>query len=198
MVPPILSDWHVEPDHPRSFNIDTAKQKLDCGRLRPGFEPEAARQAGKPIVLRSVHPNTNDSYAKSAQFVKEWYGQLGIDVTVQSMDSDTLSNLILPPPDGKAAYDIELWGWSGNPDPNGLTIIFRCDQIDNLSDSQYCNPDYDKLYDKNVKESGAERHATLAQMQNLIYDRHPTTSSTTTRTWMSIAPTSTRLAEHAR
>jgi len=89
------------------------------------------------------------------------------------MDSDTLSNLILPPPDGKAQYDIELWGWSGNPDPNGLTIIFRCDQIDNLSDSQYCNPDYDKLYDQNSAQSGTQRHDTLAQMQNLIYDQAP-------------------------
>src|SRR4029079_7932170 len=29
-VPPILSDWHVEPTTVRSFNIDLAKQKLDA------------------------------------------------------------------------------------------------------------------------------------------------------------------------
>jgi peptide/nickel transport system substrate-binding protein len=173
IVPPILSDWHVEPDHPRSFNIDLAKQKLDAAGYHLDANGKRLDKEGKPINLRLDHPNTNDSYGKAAQFVKEWYGQLGIDVTVQSLDSDTLTNLILPPPDGKANYDIELWGWSGNPDPNGLTIVFRCDQIDNLSDSQYCNPDYDALYDKNVKESGAERHATLAQMQNLIYDQAP-------------------------
>jgi len=171
MVPPILKDWHVEPDHPRTFSIDTAKQKLDAAGYPLDANGKRLDKQGKPIVLRLVHPNTNDSYGKSAQFVKEWYGELGIDVNVQSLDSDTLTNLILPPPDGKANYDIELWGWSGNPDPNGLTIVFRCDQIDNLSDSQYCNPDYDKLYDQNSAESGSQRHDTLAQMQNLIYDQ---------------------------
>jgi peptide/nickel transport system substrate-binding protein len=173
IVPPILKDWHVEPDHPRSFNIDMAKQKLDAAGYTLDANGKRLDKQGKPIVLRLVHPNTNDSYAKSAQFVKEWYGQLGIDVNVQSLDSDTLTNLILPPPDGKAAYDIELWGWSGNPDPNGLTIIFRCDQIGNLSDSQYCNPAYDQLYDENTKESGQQRHDTVAKMQNLIYDQAP-------------------------
>jgi peptide/nickel transport system substrate-binding protein len=173
IVPPILTDWHVEPDHLRTFNIDLAKQKLDTAGYPLDASGKRLDKQGKPITLRLVHPNSNDSYGKSAQFVKEWYGQLGIEVTVQSLDSDTLSNLILPPPDGKANYDIELWGWSGNPDPNGLTIIFRCDQIGNLSDSQYCNPAYDKLYDQNTKEAGAQRHDTLAKMQNLIYDEAP-------------------------
>jgi peptide/nickel transport system substrate-binding protein len=173
MVPPILSDWHVEPDNPRKFDIELAKQKLDAAGYLLDANGKRLDKEGKPIVLRLAHPNTNDSYAKSAQFVKEWYGQLGIDVSVQSYDSDTLANLVLPPPDGKAKYDIELWGWSGNPDPNGLTIVFRCDQIDNLSDSQYCNPEYDKLYDLQSTQAGAERHATLAKMQNLIYDEAP-------------------------
>jgi peptide/nickel transport system substrate-binding protein len=170
IVPPILSDWHVEPDNPRHFDMDLAKQKLEDAGYHLDANGKRLDKQGKPIVLRLAYPNTSDTYAKAAQFVKEWYGELGIDVSVQSYDSDTLTNIVLPPPDGKANYDIELWGWVGNPDPNGLTIVFRCDQIDNLSDSQYCNPTYDQLYDENSKESGAQRHATLAKMQNLIYD----------------------------
>src|SRR5437867_980951 len=30
VVPPVLTDFHVAPDNPRAFNIDTAKQKLDA------------------------------------------------------------------------------------------------------------------------------------------------------------------------
>ena len=173
MVPPILSDWHVDPDNPRHFDIELAKQKLEAAGYHLDANNKRLDKESKPIVLRLAHPNTNDSYAKSAQFVKEWYGELGIDVSVQSYDSDTLTSLILPPPDGKAAYDIELWGWVGNPDPNGLTIVFRCDQIGNLSDSQYCNPAYDELFDQQSKEAGDARKATLAKMQNLIYDEAP-------------------------
>ena len=177
IVPPILAEWHVEPDNPRTFDIELAKQKLDAAGYL--LDPAGKRldKEQKPISLRLAYPNTNDTYAKSAQFVKEWYALLGVDVTTQSYDSDTLTELLYPPEGGdpsyKANYDIELWGWSGSPDPNGLTIVMRCDQIGNLSDSQYCNPEYDALYDQQSKEGGEARHATLAKMQNLIYDEAP-------------------------
>ena len=101
IVPPVLSDWHVEPDKPRHFDIELAKQKLDAAGYHLDASGKRLDKEGKPIVLRLAYPNTNDSYAKSAQFVKEWYGQLGIDVSVQSYDSDTLTALVLPPPDGE-------------------------------------------------------------------------------------------------
>jgi len=171
IVPPVLSDWHVEPDKPRTFDMTIADQKLTAAGYLKDASGKRLDKEHKPISLSLVYPDTDDAYAKAAQFVQEYYGQLGIDVTLQSYDSDTLSALILPPPDGKAKYDIELWGWSGSPDPNALTQIFRCDQIGISSDSQYCNPTFDSLYDKQSKESGQERHATMAQMQNLIYDQ---------------------------
>ena len=66
------------------------------------------------------------------------------------MSSARSSTIILPPEAGdesyKADYDIELWGWSGGVDPNGLLGIFSCDEIGSSSDSQYCNPAYDELY----------------------------------------------------
>jgi len=176
IVPPVLGDLHVNPDNPRKFDIELAKQKLDAAGYKLDASGKRLDKENKPISLSLVYPNTNDTYAKSAQFVQEWYKELGIDVTTQSYDSDTLSALVLPPeadPPGTAKYDIELWGWSGNPDPNALLQIFRCDQIGIGSDSQYCNPEYDALYDQQSKQSGAERQATLAKMQNMIYDQAP-------------------------
>jgi peptide/nickel transport system substrate-binding protein len=111
---------------------------------------------------------------KVAAFVKDWYGQLGIEVNDQQFDSDTLTELLLPPEGGGTAkYDIELWGWSGSPDPNGLLYVMLCNQIGTSSDSNYCNKTYDDLYTKESKEGGDERKATIAQMQNLIYDEAP-------------------------
>ncbi len=173
VVPPVLTDFHVTPDSPRTFNIDLAKQKLDAAGyvLNDGKRLD---KEGKPINLRLYYPNTDDNYKKVAQFVEEWYGQLGIGVTHQSFDSDTLTDLLLPPEGGGTAkYDIELWGWSGSPDPNGLLYVFLCNQIGTSSDSLWCNKQYDDLYAKESKEGGAERKATLAQMQNLVYNEAP-------------------------
>ncbi len=171
VVPPVLSDWHVEPDHLRTFDIALAKQKLDAAGYPLDASGNRLDKEGKPIKLRLDMPDSDATYQKSAQFVKDWYGQLGIGVTTQVLTSAALGDLILP--DSGAKYDIELWGWSGNPDPNALLQIFRCDAIGGTSDSQYCNPAFDKLYDLQLTQSGAERKATLAQIQNLIYDEAP-------------------------
>ena len=120
-------------------------------------------------------PDTDDSYPKAAQFIKDWYGELGVKVTTNVYDSSTLGNIVLPPEAGaeyKADYDIELWGWAGNPDPNALLQIFRCDAIGSSSDSQYCNPEFDAMYDAQTAATTAEERKTiLAKMQNLIYDQ---------------------------
>ena len=174
VVPPALADYHVSPTNPRTFNIDLAKQKLDAAGYHLDASNKRLDKEGKEINLRLFYPNTDDNYKKVAQFVQEWYGQLGIGVTAQSMDSDSLTNLLLPPEGGGTAkYDIELWGWVGSPDPNGLLYVFLCNQIGTSSDSLYCNKQYDDLYAKESKEAGAARQATIGQMQNLIYNEAP-------------------------
>jgi peptide/nickel transport system substrate-binding protein len=175
IIPPAIPQFHVEPDHPRTFNIELAKQKLtDAGYLLDAHNKRLDKQ-GKPIVLRLYMPDSDENYPKAAEFIKDWYGQLGIEVQTGVFDSDTLVDLLLPPEAGGkgnlAKYDIELWGWAGNPDPNALLAVFRCDEIGNLSDSNYCNPDYDALYDQESKLSGDARKQVLVQMQNLIYDQ---------------------------
>jgi peptide/nickel transport system substrate-binding protein len=181
-IPPVIGKWHVEPTTPRTFDIALAKQKLDAAGYKLDANGALLDKEGKPISLRIYFPDTNDYYAKTAQFVKDWYQQLGIKVTSQQFDSTTLGNIVLPPDacddpadptcEYKADYDIELWGWSWNPDPNSPLQVFRCDAIGSASDSQYCNPEYDKLYDQQTAaKSDEERKPILTEMQNMLYDQ---------------------------
>ncbi len=176
-VPPVLTQWHVDPDKPRTFDIAKAKSLLDAAGYPLDANGKRLDKEGKPISLRMYMPNSDDNYPKAAAFIKDWYGQLGINLSTTVMDSDALTSLLLPPEAGDktdlAKYDIELWGWSGNPDPNALLQIFRCDAIGGTSDSLYCNPAFDTLYDQQLKLAGDARKAILAQMQNLIYNEAP-------------------------
>ena len=173
------ADWHVEPDHLRAPSTSTlAKQKLDAAGYHLDANGKRLDKEGKPISLRLVYPNTNDSYAKSAQFVKEWYGQLGIDVTIQSYDSDTLGTLVLPPeadPPGTAKYDIELWGWCGQPRSRTRLLEHLPLRPDRHRVRQpVLQPGLRQAVRPAVRRSPArERQATLAQMQNMIYDQAP-------------------------
>jgi len=175
IVPPVLTQWHSDPTTPRHFDIEAAKQKLtDAGYVLDASGNRLDKE-GKPISLRMITPNTDDNYPKAADFIVDWYGQLGIKLNYQVLDSSTVGDDVLPPEgDGKANYDIELWGWAGNVDPNALLQIFKCDAIGSSSDSQYCNPAFDKLYDQQLAATSAEqRKPILDQMQNLIYDEAP-------------------------
>ncbi|HEY4228198.1 MAG TPA: ABC transporter substrate-binding protein [Candidatus Limnocylindrales bacterium] len=173
IVPPVLGAEHVDPAQPRTFDIELAKQKLDAAGYALDASGKRLDKEGKPIVLRLVMPDSDANYPKAAQFIKDWYGQLGIEVQANVYDSNTLTDLLLPPEGGGktnlAKYDIELWGWAGNPDPNGLLDVFKCDQIGSLSDSNFCDPAYDSLYTQESALSGDARNAVLKTMQNMIY-----------------------------
>ena len=177
IVPPVLTSWHVEPTTPRTFNIDLAKQKLDAAGYKLDAAGKRLDKDNKPITLRMYMPDSDPNYPKAAQFIVDWYGQLGITVTTQVLDSATLGDKVLPPEAGDgytADYDIELWGWTWSVDPSGELQIFKCDAIGSSSDSQYCDPAYDKLYDDQLAATSTEdRKAIIAQMQNMIYDAAP-------------------------
>ena len=179
VIPPVIGKWHVEPTTPRTFDIELAKQKLDAAGYALDASGARLDKEGKPISLRLYFPDSDSLYATSAEFVRDWYGELGIKVTAQAFDSTTLGNLILPPeaceepncPEYKADYDIELWGWSWGPDPNNALQVFLCEAIGSSSDSQYCNPAYDELYAQQAAaQTDEERLAILTQMQNILYD----------------------------
>lgn len=176
-VAPFQVKWHVPPDNPRTFDIELAKQKLDAaGYVLQG--DQRMDKDGKPIQLSLVMPDSESTYPQAAQFIQDWLAELGITVTTDVFDSDTLTAMMLPPEGGdpvnKADYDLFIWGWSGDVDPNSLLEIFTCEQIGTSSDSNYCNPAYDELFERqNVATSEEERKSILVEMQNLIYDEAP-------------------------
>src|SRR6478735_8415617 len=111
IVPPVLGKWHVEPTTPRTFDIAKAKQLLDAAGYPLDASGRRLDKQGKQITLRIFMPDSDTNYPKAVAFIKDWYGQLGINVTQQVLDSATLGEKILPPEAGDgytADYDIEL------------------------------------------------------------------------------------------
>ena len=177
-VPPFQAQWHKEPDTVRTFDIAEADRRLTAAGYTMSGDQRLDKE-GNPIVLDLVFPDSDTTYATSAQFIQEWWGQLGIAVNPTQYDSDTLIDLMLPPEadpeaDYKADYDLFIWGWGGDVDPNSLLEIFTCDQIGSSSDSNYCNPEYDTLFQQqNEATSPEDRKALMDQMQEIMYDEAP-------------------------
>ena len=178
-VPPFQTKWHTEPATVRTFDLEVAKQKLEAAGYKLDSAGKLLDKEDKPIVLDLVFPDSDTTYATSAEFIKTWWADLGIAVNPSQYDSDTLVDLMLPPEadpeaDYKADYDLFIWGWAGDVDPNSLLEIFTCDQIGNTSDSLYCNPAYDTMFKQQNEATTPEaRKGFLDQMQDIVYTEAP-------------------------
>jgi peptide/nickel transport system substrate-binding protein len=176
-VPPFQVDWHVPPENPRTFDLDEARSRLEAAGYTTDANNRLPDLHGNPISLRLVFPDSSEDYSAAAQFIQDWFGQLGINVAPQQYDSGALIEIMLPPEAGEgytADYDLFIWGWGGDVDPNSLLEIFTCEQIGGSSDSMYCNTEYDDLFARqNRATSDEERAELIAQMQQMIYEDAP-------------------------
>jgi peptide/nickel transport system substrate-binding protein len=173
-VPPFQTKWHAAPTSPRTFDIEEAKRRLDAAGYTLDAQGKRLDKDGNPITLRMTWPDSED-HGADAEFIKDWWGQLGIDVSAQVTEEDALiAQLYLPEAGGTADWDTYLWGWTGDPDPTSLLRIFTTDQIGNLNDTGYSNPHYDDLHRQQVSERDeTKRKAIMAEMQNIVYDDAP-------------------------
>jgi peptide/nickel transport system substrate-binding protein len=174
-VPPFQVNWHVAPTNPRTFDIEEAKRRLDAAGYPLDAQGKRLDKDGKPITLRMTWPDSEAEMATVAEFITQWWGELGITVDAQVTEEDTLiAQLYLPEAGGKADWDTYLWGWGGDPDPTSLLRIFTTDQIGNLNDTGYSNAHYDELHLQQVSEQDTtKRKALIAEMQNIVYDDAP-------------------------
>jgi peptide/nickel transport system substrate-binding protein len=187
-VPPVLINedadppfaWHTEPKNPRAFDIELAKQKLDAAGYVLNGSGERLDKEGKVLSLHLVMPDSSPTYPVIAQFIQDWFSQLGIKVKSDQIEENSLYDIMLPPEadaDGShytADYDLFVWSWYGGLDPNVLLQITLCDQIGSSSDSLWCDPAYDKMYAaQNLATDDQARKAIIDEMQQYFYDQAP-------------------------
>ena len=55
-----------------------------------------------------------------------------------------------------------------------MLMTVMCDQYENWSDTGYCNPEYDKLYQQQAAETDpVKRQQIVWEMQDILYRDHP-------------------------
>jgi peptide/nickel transport system substrate-binding protein len=174
IIPPFHTRWHVPPANPRRFDIEEAKKRLDAAGYALDSAGKRLDKDGKVINLRLTWPDSEPENATNAEFLVEWFGDLGIDVDAAVTAEGTLIDDVTGPPNGPANYDIYMWGWVGDPDPTSLLNFFRTEEIGGSSDSYYSNPEYDRLFlEQRAESDTAKRKELLTQIQELVYAEAP-------------------------
>jgi peptide/nickel transport system substrate-binding protein len=179
LVPPFHANWYVPPaaDAQRGFDLARADEKLTAAGYVKDSSGKRLDKEGKPISLRMTWPSSESELATAAQFITEWWGQLGITVVAGVTEDDTLLVDLTPPeyePPGKADFDTYMWGWVGDVDPTSLLEPFTTDAIGGSSDTFWSNARFDELF----KQQGqtldeTERKAMLQEMQEIFYQEVP-------------------------
>ena len=73
-----------------------------------------------------------------------------------------------------ADYDMFIWGWGSDADPDFILSVLTCDQIMGWSDTFWCNEDYSRMYQEQKKQLDLdERAATIKEMQRIAYEDNP-------------------------
>jgi peptide/nickel transport system substrate-binding protein len=71
-------------------------------------------------------------------------------------------------------YDMFIWGWSGNIDPDYMLADFITSQIEMWNDCCWSNKEYDTLYGQQASEmDAAKRKDQVTRMQQIFYEQAP-------------------------
>jgi peptide/nickel transport system substrate-binding protein len=163
--------WHNANIQDVGFDLKQANQTLQAAGYELGAD--GVRSKGKVrLEMRLQYDASSAEYARAADSMKNWFAQIGLKVTPEAVNSDSLTAATT----GVGDYDLVIWGWTGDPDPDFILSIMLCDQfaVGGWSDSGYCNPDYDKLYlDQQKAVDPAARQQIIYKMQELLFRDKP-------------------------
>jgi peptide/nickel transport system substrate-binding protein len=175
LVPPGLGDFYASEVEDYAFDIDEANAMLDEAGYEDtdgdGVRDCLPDQDCDDLTLRLNYPSDATTGARESEIVQETWQQIGVAVTVQVLDPDALTAVCCPAFD----FDVIMWGWGSDPDPAFLLGVGLCSEIPSgFSETGYCNPEYDALYDAQAVELDRDARVDIIhQMQQMLVDDVP-------------------------
>ena len=173
IVPPTLGGgfWHSPNIKLPEFNIDQANKILDDAGYTLGADGVREKD-GNRLDFRLQFSSSEAAYPRVADLLTGWFSQIGIKTTPEAVDEDAL----IASTTGVGDYDLVIWGWGSDPDPDFILSVLLTDQFvsGGWSDSGYHNPEYDQLYlDQQAAVDRNKRQEIIWKMQEMAYNDRP-------------------------
>ncbi len=171
-------DWHWEPpeDVKYTYDPEMAKQKLDEAGYVDSDGDGWREYDGEPIELGLIARSESvDSQSYGKLFVG-WFKDVGIKVNLEVMDEGALMDRMYNYEGDTFApnLDMFLWGWYLDFDPGSMLNYFCEEQIENWSDCNWTDPEYEELYDLQAEElDPVKRQEYIHRMQQILYEQSP-------------------------
>ncbi|MEP6894502.1 MAG: ABC transporter substrate-binding protein [Chloroflexota bacterium] len=173
LIPSGLGDWFNTDIKDFGFDVDKANKLLDDAGYKDsnGDSVRDMPDGSRPLTFRLNYPNTDSAYSRVAELLSEMWGKIGIKLEIQVAESDALTAQCCPALD----FDIIIWGWIADPDPNTLLIIPTTDQIPTgYNETGFSDARYDELFaQQGVELDHNKRHDMVWEMQAIVHDNVP-------------------------
>jgi peptide/nickel transport system substrate-binding protein len=172
LVPLALGDFYASELEDYAFDIGLANSMLDeAGYLDTDNDgirecPAGMDCGGRQLDIVMQIPSDIASGPREAELLAGWWSQIGIKMTPQVLEADTVTANCCP----AFNYDMLLWGWGSDPDPSFILSILLSEEIPTgLSETGYSNPEYDQLFqDQTVELDRARRVEIVHEMQSIM------------------------------
>jgi peptide/nickel transport system substrate-binding protein len=156
----------------RTFDRAKANQMLDAAGYARGSDGIRTDKQGEPLRLRLLGRNADPTHQQMADFIKSWLRDVGIDVQVSMVTSNQVNDQSV-----LGRYDLYFTGWAIGPDPDYQLAINRCgsrpyaDGSGATSESNWCDPAFDKLYyAQHVELDPVKRAELVKRAFSMIYE----------------------------
>jgi peptide/nickel transport system substrate-binding protein len=174
IVAPVTGEWMNPNLQPEPFDIDVANQLLDEAGYERGADGIRVDQDGEKMSYEVITPTGVQGINREFEIVRAGLEQIGIEVKQKALDDTTAFEEIGAPDWKYLDFDMAMWDWVGYLDPDFVLSVVKCDQYGGWSDTAYCNPDYDELYDQQgVTVDQEARKQIVWEMQQILYDDRP-------------------------
>ena len=170
LIPDGLGVWYNSSLADYEFDLAKAAQILDDNGYvdADGDGIRDMPDGSRSLTFRVNWPSDSVDGPRLAELLSEMWGALGIKTELQSMDPDALTAVCWPAFD----FDVMLWGWGSDPDPNLLLSVMTSAEITTgSSETGYSNTEYDELYAQQAVEPDFEKRKELVwKMQEMVHD----------------------------
>ena len=176
MSPSPDREWVPEIEEPFAFDLDEANRILD----EAGYEDtdgNGVREmpgGGEELTFRWAVRTEAENAQATYELVSGSLAEIGIDTEIETYNDTQLGPVI-----GRGEWDLFVWGWTPFVDPDPLLSYFLCDQVstdpedplDYYNDANWCNEDYDALYEEQNQELDHDRRVEIVhEMLTLFYE----------------------------
>lgn len=165
-------DYVYDPEKAIEMLDSIGYTELDENGMRLGKD-------GKEMDLELLVQSGNTTRTRTAELIAQQLGEIGVKVTVTSMESGSVDDKVWPEFDVSKGrdYDMAMWGWSAPVIQKAGAIVTACysDYVqggDNLGG--YKNAEFDVMAEKYLSSEDVEERIELShEMQTFAAEEAP-------------------------